>query len=451
MYIFGKEIDLEPNIGFWPLLLMTFSGTLGGGFFTLLGIGAGIAGPLLPFSFMIAGLIAFIVSRVYAELATSMPAPGGGQVYVRNAFGEHPVLFLAHWLTWLAEIAFSALNAIGLGLYLSLVLPLSPITISLISIVILILINLYGVENIGKIELVLGIGFVFALIGVISFLLQDFSVNAIQIQGFDFKGIWGMLRAVPLLFVLFIGTEDVAAIAGEIKDKARNIPKAFTWSIIALTLTAALTSFLLLYTFPIEELANHPRPFQLLFDKLGPIGGSLSLAVAIFACASSLFFGSLADTRTAYALGKAGEFPKIFTKLNRYKVPFVSIIASGVFLTILTITESATFVGYVANLGFFLEVIFISLALMKLRKKRPKLPRPFLIKYYPLVPILAIGFSSFFLLLIKPAAWGAGFMFSLIGLAVYLMKYFNAKKLVIAIKGFLVFLLILFLLYLTLI
>ncbi|GEM_PF-2533003 len=451
MFIFDDQIELEPKIGFWALLLMAFSGTLGGGFFTLLGIGAGIAGPLLPFSFMIAGLIAFIVSRVYAELATAMPAPGGGQVYVRNAFGERPSLFIAHWLTWLAEIAFSALNAIGLGLYLSLVLPLSPIAVSLISIGLLVLINLYGVDNIEKIELFFGFAFVLALIGVIGFILKDFSVNTIQIQVIDFKGVWGMLKAVPLIFVLFIGTEDVAAIAGEIKNKSRNIPKAFTWSILALTSTATLTSFLLIHTFPLQELANHPRPFQLLFEQLGALGGGLSLAVAITACASSLFFGSLADTRTAYALGKAGEFPKIFTKLNKHKVPFVSILVSGFLLTILTITESANFVGYVANLGFFLEVIFISFALIKLRKKRPKLPRPFLIKHYPLVPILAIGLSSFFLILIDPMALGVGILFSLIGLAVYLMKYFNKEKLIIAIKAFLIFLIILFLILLTLI
>ncbi|MFW6283125.1 MAG: amino acid permease, partial [Minisyncoccales bacterium] len=171
MFIFDDQIELESKIGFWALLLMVFSGALGGGFFTLLGIGAGIAGPLLPFSFIIAGIIAFIVSRVYAELTTSIPAPGGGQVYIRNAFGGHPSLFIVYWLTWLGQVAYAALNAIGLGLYLSLILPSTPMTIALISIGLLVLINLYGIDNVTKIELFIGFAFVLALIGVIGFII----------------------------------------------------------------------------------------------------------------------------------------------------------------------------------------------------------------------------------------------------------------------------------------
>src|SRR6056297_2834490 len=175
MFIFGKPSKLKPTLGFWPLLLMAVSGTLGGGFFVLLGQGAEIAGSLLPLTFLVAGRVAFLVSRVYAELATSMPATGGGQVYVRNAFGDKVIFFIGHWLTWIAEVAFTALAALGLGFYLSPLIGISPVIISIGFVVLLVLINLRGVNEVGKVEIVIGFALLVSLLAVLGLILKDFS------------------------------------------------------------------------------------------------------------------------------------------------------------------------------------------------------------------------------------------------------------------------------------
>lgn len=450
MFIPGQKSGLKPELGFWQLFLLSISGTLGGGLFVLLGEGAAIASYLLPLSFIGAGIIAFLISRVYAELATSMPAPGGGQVYIRNAFGPHPLLFVIYWLTWLAEIGFSALNALGLGFYLSLAIPIDPLLISLIAIFLLVIINLRGIKKVGVIGTGIGLALLFSLIALAGFIAKDFSWSAIQWQKLYSIKMVGWLWALPLAFVAFVGNEDIAAIAAEIKNRGRNIPRVLSFNVITLTILTAGISLLFLGSFPLAKLAGNPHPFSLIAEYFNPVIGFLAIITAIFACASSLFFASLADTRTAFALSKAREFPKIFSKLNKHRVPAAAIIASGVLVGLLCLTRSATYVAYLAAIGFFLECVFVSLALIKLRKTRPYLPRPYLVRPFPLIPVLVILLSFILLAFIGTKAWLTAAIFSVVGIVVYFMSYFKKERTSLALYGIAIFLLVVLLVWLVL-
>jgi len=454
MFIFGKPSKLKPTLGFWELLLMAVSGTLGGGFFVLLGQGAQKAGYLLPLSFLVAGFVAFLVSRIYAELATSMPATGGGQVYVRNAFGTHPILFIVHWLTWIAELAFTSLAALGLGFYLAPLLHVNSLLITLIVIGVLVFINLVGVEKVGQVEQIIGLILLLTIVGLIILALQGFSWSSLQwaeTNASFLKNNLGWLTGIPLIFVVFLGNEDLVAIASEIKNKARNIPRVLGLSVLGITALTVLLSFVLVQTFPLEQLANSPRPFTLFAQKFGSLGSILAYATVLLACASSAFYGFLADTRTAFALSEAGELPKVFSIISDKNVPQGSIIISGIIITFLCLSESASLVAYIANVGFFLECIILSVALITLRKKRPHLPRPFLARPYPLVPLFVIVISVVFLLLSPARAWLAVGGFSLLGFLVYLLKYFNKKRALYALLGIGIFIFIVAVLSLLLI
>lgn len=425
MFFYGQKPDLKPNLKLHHLVLMGISGALGAGFFVLISESIIIGGKLVPLSFLVVAIASFLMSRIYAELATSMPVSGGGQVYLRNAFSYSPFIFVIHWLTWLAEMAFTALNALGAGYYISLLIPVNPIAISLFCIVLLVLINLRGVDKVGVIEIITGVLMLFG-IGILFFwLFQHIPSDVNFFSQTSFAGAFGWLYAIPLVFVIFIGNEDVAAIAEEVKDK-KDIAKAFTLVIIGISIITVLFSFLFSQIFTESQLLNTNSPFELIGELIGPVGRLLGIVVAILGCVSSFFFGSLADTRTAYAMAKAGEFPKMFTKLNKYKVPVVSVLVSGVIVTFLVLTRSASYIAYLASAGFLIEVIAITLAMMKLRKKRPHLPRPYIVKLYPLIPILVIIISIFFLLFVELQTWGLIIMFSILGFLVHIIN--NIKK-----------------------
>src|SRR6478735_7071804 len=84
----------------WPHLVALGVGAIvGTGILTLIGVGAGKAGPAVILSFAIAGLICACAALAYAEVATMIPASGSAYTYSYVVFGE-----LIAWMIGVALI-----------------------------------------------------------------------------------------------------------------------------------------------------------------------------------------------------------------------------------------------------------------------------------------------------------------------------------------------------------
>src|SRR5436305_15219346 len=123
-----EEHRLKQTLG-WPHLVALGVGAIvGTGILTLIGVGAGKAGPAVILSFAIAGVICAAAALAYAEVATMIPASGSAYPYSYVVFGE-----LIAWMIGVALIleytlvvsavavgwsgyAAGFLNSVGLGL-----------------------------------------------------------------------------------------------------------------------------------------------------------------------------------------------------------------------------------------------------------------------------------------------------------------------------------------------
>ena len=80
--------ELKKTLG-WPHLMALGVGAIvGTGILTLIGVGAGLAGPAVLISFALAGLVCACAALAYAELSTIMPASGSAYTYSYAALGE---------------------------------------------------------------------------------------------------------------------------------------------------------------------------------------------------------------------------------------------------------------------------------------------------------------------------------------------------------------------------
>src|SRR5262245_52773708 len=96
----------------WPHLVALGVGAIvGTGILTLIGVGAGKAGPAVILSFAIAGVICACASLAYAEVATMIPASGSAYTYSYVVFGE--------LLAWM----------VGVGLILEYTLVVSAVAV----------------------------------------------------------------------------------------------------------------------------------------------------------------------------------------------------------------------------------------------------------------------------------------------------------------------------------
>src|SRR5919199_3553836 len=97
----------------WPHLVALGVGAIvGTGILTLIGVGAGKAGPAVILSFAIAGIICAAAALAYAEVATMIPASGSAYTYSYVVFGE----LIAWFVGWSLILEYSlVVSAVSVG------------------------------------------------------------------------------------------------------------------------------------------------------------------------------------------------------------------------------------------------------------------------------------------------------------------------------------------------
>src|SRR5471030_64546 len=79
---------LTPSLDWWHLVALGVGGIVGTGIFTLVGVGANLAGPAVTLSFLVAGAISACAALAYADVASAIPASGSAYTYSYVVLGE---------------------------------------------------------------------------------------------------------------------------------------------------------------------------------------------------------------------------------------------------------------------------------------------------------------------------------------------------------------------------
>jgi len=198
-----------------------------------------------------------------------------------------------------------------------------------------------------------------------------------------------------------------------------------------LTTLYILTNVIYLYALPIGEMAGEVRIAEkaatVLFGGMAP---ALISVVVIISTFGSLNGSILAGPRVYYAMAKDGLFFQGVAKVHpKFHTPGFAIVIQAVWAAILTLSGSFeqlfTFVMFMAIIFW----ITAAMAVFKLRKKFPELPRPYKTWGYPVVPIIFIIASVGILLntlIEKPVESLAGIAFTALGIPAYF--YWKKKK-----------------------
>jgi amino acid transporter len=89
-------------------------------------------------------------------------------------------------------------------------------------------------------------------------------------------------------------------------------------------------------------------------------------------------------------MGREGQLlPSFGTIHHRFGTPFAAILASAVVMlgSVVLPTQSA---GNMSSLFFLLSFVIVNGAVIKLRRERPNMTRPYEMPYYPVPPVLGI-------------------------------------------------------------
>jgi APA family basic amino acid/polyamine antiporter len=369
---------------------------LGAGIYVLIGEAAGFAGNSMWISFLLGTVVAIFAGLSYAELSALYPKAAAEYTFVKNAFKNHFFGFIIGWLTAITSIIVAATVALGFGGYLTQFVDL-PITIGAILLIgILSIVNFIGIKESAWANTI------FALItaaGLVLIIFLGFTIEPVEsVDYFEApNGTTGIILAFVLIFFAFIGFEDMANVAEEVKRPRKTIPRAIILSVVITGAIYILVSLSVVRILSWEELAASSAPLADVAHSVLGINGSVTLSlIALFATASTVLITLVAGARILYGMAKSNSLPQILGRIHpKTKTPWIAVIV------ILITSVGFSFVGdivIIANIVVFAVVITfaaINLAVIVLRYTEPVLERPFKVPInigkFPILPLFGFG------------------------------------------------------------
>jgi len=169
---------------------------------------------------------------------------------------------------------------------------------------------------------------------------------------------------------------------------------------------------------------------------MGPLGVGIITVAGSIAALSSVNTSIMAQSRVAYALARDGYFPKSFFSLHkRFCTPYIATLVGSIFVAATAATGVVNFVAYATDFGFIIGFIFVNLSLIKLRRDKPNLYRPFKVPIYPLTPILGISTSLMLLFFLEPSTLFIGAELFIFGLIAYYIRMIGHYRSCLAAGG----------------
>jgi len=393
--------ELKRDLGLIESINIVIGILVGSGIFILPAqIFSGAQAPGLGLlAWIVAGAISIAAGLSISELAAAMPQAGGTYVYLREAYGDFWA-FMQGWVSFLAySSAITAAVAIVFTTYLGALVPLPPVLFKLAAasvVIILTLVNYFGVRFGGYIQNIFTFGKLFCIASLVIFgFVFGRAGNFLPIFPTD-GGVMGSLAAgVVAALWAYDGWIYVAMMAEEIKNPQKNLPLALILGITIVSVIYAVFNAAMLNVLPMQEIigAGEKAGTVMAGTLFGAIGGTLigvGILISVFGTLNGVV---MTAPRYYYAMARDNLFiaSKVVGSVHpKYRTPHISLIISGLWSIVLILTGSF---GQLLGLVVFVAWVFYLLsigAVFVLRKKKPSLPRPYKVIGYPVTPIVAV-------------------------------------------------------------
>lgn len=437
---------LKPTLG-WPHLIgLGVGGIVGTGIYTLIGVGAGLAGPAVILSFVIAGLVCVCAALAYTELATMMPMAGSAYTYSYVALGEL-LAWIVGWTLILEYTVVCSAVAVGWSGYAAGVIKSSGLPfpdallagphaggiINLPAIVISLAVA--GLLAIGSresttVNLILVFVKLVALAAFVVLALPAFSADNFHPfapYGFGATVVdgtkQGVMAAAAIIFFAFYGFDAVSTAAEEARDPGRDLKIGIIGSMVMCALIYMVVAAAALGGSNYLELADSTEPLAMVIRNLNhPLAAKLIGAAAVIAFPTVIMAFMYGQSRVFFVMARDGLLPRRLSEVHpRLGTPVVITLLTGVIVAVIAGFLPLKEIAELANAGTLVAFIAVAVCMMVMRVKAPDQPRLFKSPLPWVVgPAGILGCAYLFVSLPFATIWRF-FAWNAIGLLVYLL------------------------------
>jgi GABA permease len=369
------------------LAMISIGGIIGAGLFVGSSSSIKAAGPAVFISYVITGILILLVMRMLGEMATALPKVRSFTEFARAGLGDGAG-FVVGWLYWYFWVIVVPAEAIAGARIVQIWLPqLSQLQIGVGLMSIMTAVNLMSARSYAEFE------FWFASIKVAAILVfiviaSSFVFgwtsptgatfgNLINNGGFTPHSWVAVIAAAPAVFFAMTGAEITTVAAAESEQPGRAIAKMTSAVIWRILIFYVVSVFLIVCVIPWNTVVSGESPFTLALKTMNvpwaPTIMSGIILTAVLSCLNSAFYVS---SRVLFVLAERGDAPQSLVKLNKRRVPVVSVLigAAAGFLGIIAATEAPqkVFDFLVSASGALMVFVYTatSVAQIVLRRKR---------------------------------------------------------------------------------
>lgn len=322
----------------WQLTMMALGSVIGGSFFLGSSVAINAAGPAILISFILGGALVYFILYALSEMTVGSPTIGSFSTFAARELGNGTG-FVVGWLYWTGTILSMSSEATAISMLISNWYPNVSIAWLGGSIIVgITLINLLGVDKIGKLTSGLSAIKVFAIIffiltalGLIFGVIPGASaigLGEVTRQPLMPGGISGIAGSMLLVIFTYAGFEIIALAATEADNPTDTIPKAIRNTVLCLVGLYLLYVLVLLPLIPTALLSENVSPMVASLTRwgIGWAGTALNLVLisAILSAMLSAVFGLGRMIRSLVIEGHAPQRLK-----DNTDVPYRGIIFSG--------------------------------------------------------------------------------------------------------------------------
>src|SRR5664280_2793163 len=357
----GAPRELQRTLGLWSAVAVVIGSTIGSGIFrSPADIAAKLPGPLPMLCVWAAGgLFAICGALTLAEVASALPKTGGMYVFCRDGWGRLAG-FLFGWGQF-AMIRSASLGAISIVFseYFFRVIGINPQDPT----------NLWSVR-------------IFAAFAIA--LTAFFNIRGVTLAAFG-------LALVSTLWV-FDGWADLAYNAGEVKDPAKNLPRALIGGTLAVVAIYLLANLAYLAVLPIDQIrVSRLVAADAAQAVLGPVGVafvSVTVMISTFGTLNTVLFTS---PRIFFAMANDRLFFRPIASVHpRWGTPWVSISMTASLGIVFVLSRSFEQLAD-AFVTAFLPFYALAVASVFRLRRVPGYAPSFRAPLFPLVPILFLA------------------------------------------------------------
>ncbi|MDT0647609.1 APC family permease [Zunongwangia sp. F260] len=393
------EEKLKRSLGLWDVLMFGVGGIVGAGIYAIIGQAAALGGNMLWLSFIIAAFVALLTGLSYSEFVSRFPDAGGSFEYIKQGLGEKTANYMSVFMVFTGIVAAAAIS-ISFADYFSRLINVPTWIVVIIIIALMALFNILGSKyssyynSFATVVTLLGLG----LVVVVCF-PEIGSRNLLEMND---KGWTGILAGGALIFFSYIGFEDLVKMAEETKKPEKNMPKAVMLSGLAVLLIYVLIAICTISVMGWEELSISNGPLAAVIEtKLGSIGATILVIVALFATSKTILSNILGTSRLVYDVARDSgiEWMKRFTTLKGIgtKTPNFAIIAIAIIAILFGLIGNLKVVASISNIFIFIVFGMVNVALLRLRykqrdedKEKPYFHIPLNVNNIPIPTVIAL-------------------------------------------------------------